>query len=65
MLLGTRHYQSMTPYFREGARLEILAEREFGDSGGIGACACTIECEGQTLAKARLIVIEIDPENMP
>jgi predicted hotdog family 3-hydroxylacyl-ACP dehydratase len=64
MLLGTRRYQSTTPYFHEGVQLEILAEREYGDTGDIAACACTILCEGQMLAKARLIVIEIGPEKM-
>ncbi|HVC28822.1 MAG TPA: hypothetical protein VNF48_04660 [Gammaproteobacteria bacterium] len=64
MLLGTRRYQSTTPYFHEGERLEILAEQEYGDAGGIAACACTILCDGKTLAQATLIIIEIGQENM-
>lgn len=64
MLLGTRRYHTGTLYFSDGARLEIVAQREFGDSGGIAACACTILCEGQTLAMARLIIIEIGPEKI-
>lgn len=60
MLLGTRRYQTSTPWFREGARLEILAEREFGDSGGLAACACSIQCDGQTLAQASIIIVEMD-----
>ncbi|MDE2091757.1 MAG: hypothetical protein KGJ08_07650 [Gammaproteobacteria bacterium] len=59
MLLGTRRYQSTTPYFHEGERLEILAEREYGDAGGIAACACTILCDRKTLAQATLIIVEI------
>jgi len=65
MLLGTRRYHTGTLYFREGARLEILAEREYGGAGGIAACACTILCEGRTLAQATLIIIEIGQEGMP
>jgi len=59
MLLGTRRYQSTTPYFYESQRLEILAEREYGDTGGIAVCACTILCDGKTLAQATLIIVEI------
>jgi predicted hotdog family 3-hydroxylacyl-ACP dehydratase len=65
MLLGTRRYKTWTPYFCEGTRLEISAQQEYGDTGEFAACACTILCEGQTLAKARLILIEIGPESMP
>ncbi|HVC38105.1 MAG TPA: hypothetical protein VNF46_06850 [Gammaproteobacteria bacterium] len=65
MLLGTRRYQAGTLYFREGARLEILAEQEFSDTGGITACACTILCDGRTLAQATLIIVEIGQESMP
>lgn len=60
MLLGTRRYQTTTPWFHEGARLEILAQREFGDSGGVAACACRIECEGVLLAQASIIIVEMD-----
>lgn len=64
MLLGTRRFHTGSLYFRDGARLEILAEREYGDAGGIAACACTILCEGRTLAKATLIIVEIGQENI-
>ncbi|MGH8278861.1 MAG: hypothetical protein ACRETQ_04760 [Gammaproteobacteria bacterium] len=63
MLLGTRRYQMASAWFPEGARLEIVAEREFGESGGVGACACRILCHGQTLATATIIVIEISEAN--
>jgi predicted hotdog family 3-hydroxylacyl-ACP dehydratase len=62
MLLGTRRYQTSTAYFAEGARLEILAEREFGESSGLAACNCQVSCDGQTLATATIIIIEIDDE---
>ena len=60
LLLGTRRYQAHTAYFPEGAQLEILAEREFGDSGSIGACRCTIASAGRILASATLIILETD-----
>ncbi|HET7650069.1 MAG TPA: 3-hydroxylacyl-ACP dehydratase [Gammaproteobacteria bacterium] len=62
MLLGTRRYETTTPWFPEGANLEILAEREFGEDGGLAACQCTILCDGQTLASATIIIIEINDE---
>ena len=64
MLLGTRRYQAETAWFPEGAHLEILAEREFGQGGDINACICHIFCNGQTLASATLIIIEVseDPQ---
>jgi predicted hotdog family 3-hydroxylacyl-ACP dehydratase len=62
MLLGTRRYETTTAWFPEGARLEILAEREFGENSGLAACNCDVSCDGQTLAKATIIIIEIDDE---
>lgn len=62
MLLGTRRYQTETAWFPEGARLEILAEREFGQGGDMHACVCHIFCNGQTLATATLIIIEVAEE---
>lgn len=62
MLLGTRRYETTSPWFEEGANLEILAEREFGDNGGLAACNCRIMQDGQTLATATIIIIEIDEE---
>jgi len=65
MLLGTRKFEAEVPYFREGATLEVRAEREFGDTGGIAACACAILCDGQTLARASIIIVEVDGEKLP
>lgn len=62
MLLGTRRYETTTPWFPEGANLEILAKREFGEDGGLAACQCAILCNGQTLASATIIIIEINEE---
>jgi predicted hotdog family 3-hydroxylacyl-ACP dehydratase len=62
MLLGTRRYETTTAWFEEGAELEILAEREFGENSGLAACNCTVSCDGQTLAKATIIIIEITDE---
>lgn len=65
MLLGTRRFESRTAYFQEGAELEVRAVREFGDNGGIAACACAILSGGETLATATLIIVEIPEEQMP
>lgn len=64
MLLGTRRYEAFTDYFPEGQTLEVRAVRDFGDDGGLAACACTILCEDQVLARATIIIVEIDKENM-
>lgn len=64
MLLGTRRYQAAVPYFPEGAELEVRADRDFGDDGGLAACACTILCGGEAVVKATIIIVEVDKENM-
>lgn len=58
MLLGTRHYQGHVPWFAEGARLVIHADRTFGNNGGLAACECRIVCDGATLAEATIVIIE-------
>jgi predicted hotdog family 3-hydroxylacyl-ACP dehydratase len=65
LLLGTRRYQMHAAYFPEGAQLEILAQREFGDSGSMGACRCTISSAGRILASATLIILETDEGLVP
>ena len=64
MLLGTRRYEATAPYFPEGAELEVRADRDFGDDGGLAACACTILCGGEVMVKATIIIVEIDKEKM-
>lgn len=67
MLLGTRRYQAQSAYLPEGTRLTVCAERELGDSGvdgSVGACACTIQGEGRTLAAATIIIVEIGLESI-
>lgn len=61
MLLGTRRFEALEPWFREGMELEVTAEPEFGSSGegGVSACVCAIESGGRTLATATLVVLEI------
>ena len=64
MLLGTRRFETGAAYFREGSELEICAQRDFGDDGGLAACACTILCGDEVLAKATIIIVEIGQEQM-
>ncbi|HEY1991566.1 MAG TPA: hypothetical protein VGH71_03825, partial [Gammaproteobacteria bacterium] len=65
MLLGSRRFEARVPYFKVGDELEVRAQREFGDDGGIAACVCAILCGGETLATATLIIVEIPEEVMP
>lgn len=62
MLLGTRRYETSTSWFAENSELEILAEREFGENSGLAACNCKVFCNGETLATATIIIVEIDEE---
>ena len=62
MLLGTRRYETTKSWFDEDSELEILAEREFGENSGLAACYCKVSCNGETLATATIIIVEIDEE---
>ena len=64
MLLGTRRYEVTAPYFPEGVELEVRADRDFGDDGGLAACACTILCGDETVVRATIIIVEIDEEKL-
>ncbi|MDN5869327.1 MAG: hypothetical protein L0H73_01190 [Nitrococcus sp.] len=63
MLLGIRHYDGRVPWFTEGSRLLIHGQHAFGrEGGGLAACDCRIEHDGQLLARATLVIVEeIDP----
>lgn len=65
MLLGSRRFEAKVSYFKLGDELEVRAEREFGDEGGIAACSCAILCGGETLVTATLIIVEIPEEMTP
>jgi predicted hotdog family 3-hydroxylacyl-ACP dehydratase len=64
MLLGTRRFEADAAYFPEGAELQVCAQRDFGDDGGLAACTCTILSGDRTLARATLIIVEIGKEKM-
>ena len=64
MLLGTRRFEASAAYFPAGSELEVRAQRDFGDDGGLAACACTILSGDRILAQATIIIVEIGEENM-
>lgn len=64
MLLGTRRFECRAPYFRVGAELEVRAARDFGDDGGLAACACTILHGDEVLAQATIIIVELGEEHL-
>lgn len=64
MLLGTRRYAATAAWFADGARLEIHAERAFGNEGGMAACDCRIRCGGETLAEATIIIAEMEADTV-
>jgi predicted hotdog family 3-hydroxylacyl-ACP dehydratase len=53
-LLGTRRFECSRPLFPVGARLEIEARRELVAGNGLAVFVCTIELEGQVVARANL-----------
>jgi predicted hotdog family 3-hydroxylacyl-ACP dehydratase len=55
LLLGSRRYEAMVPYFPLGSYLRIDAREEWHD-GQMGVFDCTIEEDGRPLARARLNV---------
>ena len=66
MLLGTRRYEASVSYFAEGSELEVEAQREFGeDAGGVAACVCRISSGGRELARATLIIVQVDEKDIP
>lgn len=61
VLLGTRSYKAMVPYYAEGITLHIEARVSFRDESGLGAFECTICRAGKSeevLATATLKVYE-------
>jgi predicted hotdog family 3-hydroxylacyl-ACP dehydratase len=57
-LLGTRRYQSTTPYFRAGSLLRVEATRELLGENGLGMFSCRILEDGEELATANVSVFE-------
>ncbi|HEY3645799.1 MAG TPA: 3-hydroxylacyl-ACP dehydratase [Gammaproteobacteria bacterium] len=66
MLLGTRRYEASVGWFAEGSELDVEARREFGeDESGVAACVCSITSDGKELARATLIIVQVDDKDMP
>ena len=57
-LLGTRRYQSTTPYFPAGTLLRVEATRELLGEKGLGMFSCRILGDGEELATATVSVFE-------
>jgi len=64
LLLGTRDYRVMVPYFRRGDRLSIAVSMVFRDES-IAAFACTITVAGKLAAEAQLKVYQPDDDQFP
>jgi predicted hotdog family 3-hydroxylacyl-ACP dehydratase len=62
LLLGTRNYECLVPYFGVGGRYKAACEELVRDSQGMGSFACRIEAEGTIIAKANLAVFETPEE---
>jgi predicted hotdog family 3-hydroxylacyl-ACP dehydratase len=57
-LLGTRRFRSARPAFPVGCTLEIVAERQYQETSGIGAFECRVEVDGERVADATLTVFD-------
>jgi predicted hotdog family 3-hydroxylacyl-ACP dehydratase len=64
LLLGTRDYRAMLPYFRRGDRLSIAVAMVFREES-IAAFACTITVAGKLAAEAQLKVYQPDDDQFP
>jgi predicted hotdog family 3-hydroxylacyl-ACP dehydratase len=64
LLLGTRDYRVMVPYFRRGDRLSIAVAMVFRDES-IAAFACTITVAGKLAAEAQLKVYQPNDDQFP
>jgi len=57
-LLGTRRYESRTPWFAAGTTLRVEAVRELLGDNGLGMFRCRILGDGGELATANVSVFE-------
>lgn len=62
-LLGTRRYSCEVSAFEKGQCLSVYTERLL-ENEGMGAVACSIVCEGKTLATAQLNVFSPNKEQL-
>ena len=56
-LLGTRKFRSSIDWFPDGAHVEIVVHVELME-GEMAVFACTIKCDGNAVASARLTVYQ-------
>ena len=57
-LLGTRHFKAATKYFEIGKSYRTTCSELIRDSSGMGSYECDIQFQGETIAEARLAVLE-------
>ena len=57
-LLGTRHYKAEVPYFEAGVTYRVECKELIRTMKGMGSFDCQIFLNGQTIAKARLAVLQ-------
>ncbi len=57
-LLGTRRYETCREAFPQGMVLEVKAQSEYRDIGGLDSFNCTLSSGGDVVATARLNVFQ-------
>lgn len=62
-LLGTRRYSSEVVSFKKGQCLDIYTDKLL-ENEGMGAVACSIACEGETVVTAQLNVFSPNKEQL-
>jgi predicted hotdog family 3-hydroxylacyl-ACP dehydratase len=65
LLLGTRSYECVIPYFEVGQRYASRCEEVVRDSQGMGSFACRLEANGAIIAEANLAVFETPEKTIP
>jgi len=64
LLLGTRHYRACIPYFEEGSVYQTECRELARTNDGIASFDCKILLGSETIAEARLTVLEHQEGNL-
>ena len=62
-LLGTRKMELHKPLLESGRTYQVDIEELFMDDSGLGAFQCSVSCEDDMIAEAKLSVFETNDEN--
>jgi predicted hotdog family 3-hydroxylacyl-ACP dehydratase len=59
LLLGTRHYRSVVPYFTPGATYQVKCRQLTANLEGMASFECCILLDGEVIAEGRISVLQM------